>query len=350
MMMMLFSSGTLGTHFSYYTGLSAILMSGATSVGIETAHLIYCDVLNDASGSLNVRAGRFLLNAPYTPMFQLLNQNQLVYNATHYEPLAAAKPANTFDLATPVFGVSTYGTLYSIAQGLRWELAYIGGNNSDIDLADAHAFFAALDQTIYENNASIRFGCFILNGVQDVSNGGSATTMVMGQTPIGNGPTMSVPRTDRSKTGPQPMHTGTGGAVNTVVGSWTNTVTRFGVDAEVTDPWTRRFSVFAEYMKGNDDNVDSLGRKVDMLGGFVGLNAILLPEKLYAFGRFDVMKIAATDDVHQTIDAGLRYNILPNAILGAGVTITSEAVHHTLFQDALNDTTTGYRAMILFGF
>ncbi|MDP4287885.1 MAG: hypothetical protein Q8922_08095 [Bacteroidota bacterium] len=326
-MMRFFSSASLGSHFSYYAGIPVTVAHGETSIEIETIHLLYTDALADGRGTLNFQFGKFLLFAPFTPMFLLSGEDPIVYNSMHYNPLGERTTANTLYLTDPMFGVSAFGTIYTIGQGLRWQVGMVGGNNSDVDLASARAVFGSLDQTVFLQNAPARVGAFFFSGFQDVSNSAAETSSTMAGMP------------------------GMGGGTSAALANpWRNHVTRVGFDAEITDPWTKRINLFGEFMTGLDDNIDSLGTSYEMRGGFVGMNVILLPEKLFAYGRYDWMQRLTVAEDHTAIDVGLRYHFLPNVVATGGVTITKENITQTAYQMRLDQTTTTYRAGFLFGF
>ncbi len=319
-MMRFFTSASLGQHFSYYAGIPVTVANGETSVEIETIHLLYTDVLGDGRGALNFQMGKFLLFAPFTPMFLLSGDDPIVYNAMHYKPIGEKFAANDMSLTNPMFGASAFGTLYGIGQGLRWQVGMVGGNNSDVDLSTARAFFGSLDQTVFFHNAPARFGGFYFTGYQDLSSSEPGTSTAMAGMP------------------------GMGGSSGTgLLNPWHNNVTRFGGDLEIYDPWTKRFDFFAQYMACVDDNVDSLGTSYKMRGGFFGVNVILMPEKLYAYARYDWMQRLTYKNDLSAIDVGVRYHVLPNVVVTGGATIAKEV-------SLIDQTTTSIRGGFLFGF
>ncbi len=297
----LFSSASLGSHFSYFAAVPIIIANGSTSIEVEAAHLIYSDVLNDGTGSLNFRLGKFRIFSGFLKNVLLTGADPLVDT---YDPLAGKTANDLFAAADPTFGVSAYGTLYAISEGLRWEVGATGGTKSDIDLNTARAVFGSLDQTVYINNAPMRFGGFYYTGVQDI------TDTSMSATP------------------------------------WSNRVTRAGVDAEIYDPWTKRFDLFGEYSIGKDDKVDTAGGAYTMVGGFAGLNVIIVPEKFYLYGRYDWMNQKEVSDNQHQIDVGFHYHLLPNVVLTGVYTTLME----TQPPAGVDKTTTTFGAGILFGF
>ena len=305
----LFSSASLGSHFSYFTAIPVAVFSGVPTVDVEAADLIYTDALNDGTGSLNFRLGKFRFFIPYMANTMLTNPNAdpLPYA---YDPFGGKDnlvKANDLSLSEPTFGASAFGMIPGIGEGLRYDAGITGGNASDIDLNTAKAYFLSLNQTVYLNNAPVRFGGFYYGGSQDITN---TEDTLAGQ-----------------------------------LVQWTNHITREGLDLEFYDPWTKRLDFFGQYMIGKDDNVDTVGVGYNMTGGFVGLNVIVLPEKLYVYGRYDILKTKETSDEQHQIDLGLQYNILPNVFFTGVYTINKETLPQTIDQ-----TTTSIGAGFRFGF
>lgn len=282
----LFSAGSLGPHFSYFTEIPVALENGETSIEIEDFHFLYTDVLGDGLGNLNFRLGKLRLFIPFIPNTLLSNAHPLVYE---YSGLGeAGSPANDLSFAEPTFAASAFGMLPQILEGLRWEVAFTGGTKSDIDLKSSRAVFASLNQTFYINNAPFRIGAMYYGGQQDI--------------------------TDTS-VAPNP---------------WTNKVTRAGFDAEIYDPWTKRFNLFGQFLFAIDDNTDNIGTSHRMDGGFVGLNIIVFPEKFYLYGRYDYMKAKESLDIQKQKDIGFRYHFLPNVVLTGVFTVTDETLPQTI--------------------
>jgi hypothetical protein len=302
----LFSSASLGSHFSYFAAVPVKIANGKTDISVEAAHLIYSDVLSDGTGSLNFRLGKFRIFSGFLKNVLLTGADPLV---DVYNPLAG-KTANDLLVSNdPTFGVSAYGTLYAISEGLRWEVGATGGTNSDVDLNTARAVFGSLDQTLYLNNAPVRFGGFLYRGIQDITD--IQTILKVTDTAI-----------------------------------FSNHVSRAGVDAEIFDPWTKRFDFFGEYSIGKDDKVDRAGSAYNMTGGFAGVNVILFPEKFYIYGRYDWMNRKETSDNQHQIDLGFHYHLLPNVVFTGVYTVLMD----TRPPDGVDLTTTTFGAGILFGF
>jgi hypothetical protein len=310
----LFSSASLGKHFSYFAAVPVAIEDGNTSISIETANLMYTDVLNDGTGSLNLRLGKFRFLMPFQDIVMLTNPGVdpaiLVNGYDAFDGMDKLVKANDLAVGDGTFGASAFGIIPVIAEGLRWEAGVTGGNSSDIDLNTAKAYFLALDQTIFLDNAPVRFGGFFYRGSQDVTD----TSLALG---------------------------------------WTNNTTRMGVSAEFYDPWTKRLDFFGQYMLGKDDNVDTVGALHNMSGGFAGVNVIVLPEKLYVYGRYDFMTFNETPaggdktdlGSKNQIDLGIQYHLLPNVFLTGVYTIGKETAPNSTDQ-----TTTTMGAGVRFGF
>ena len=297
----LFSAGSLGSHFSYFTEIPVAISNGATTIEVNDAHLLYTDVLGDGLGNLNFRLGKLRFFIPFLPNTLLANADPLVYGY-HAVPDGRAT-ANDLSFAEPTFGASAFGMLPQLFDGLRWEVGFTGGNNSDIDLKTSRAFFASLNQTFYVNNAPLRIGAIYYGGQQDI--------------------------TDTSIS----------------ANAWSNHVTRVGVDVEIYDPWTKRFDLFGQYLFALDNNIDNANGNRNMGGGFVGLNIIIVPEKFYIYGRVDYMKAKEIADIQRQVDLGFRYHLRPNVVLTGVCTLMNETLPQTIDQSS---TTVGMG--VLFGF
>ncbi len=316
----LFASASLGSHFSFYTGLPIDYFYGAPAqINVETANLIYTDALNDGTGSLNFRLGEFRFSYPYQHEVLLANPNidPLVYT---YDPFAKASntgflvKANILSFADPNFGFSAFGMIPGVAEGLRYDVGISGGTSSDIDLHQSHALFGSLNQTIYVNNAPLRIGAFYYGGSQLITNTNPADT-------AGG---LSAPQ-------------------------WTNHSMRIGINLECYDPWTKRFDFYSQYLTGKDDNVDTSGVGYTETGGFVGVNVIIFPEKFYIFGRYDILDIKETNDNSNQIDMGFQYHFLPNVFVTGFYTITNEIIT-TAGVKTVDQTSTSGGIGLRFGF
>jgi hypothetical protein len=332
----LFTSASLGSHFSFYTGLPIDYFSGQQStINVETANLIYTDALNDGTGSLNFRLGEFRFGIPYQHQVILANQDPLIYTYSPFDGKNVTT-ANTLSFADPNFGFSAFGMIPGIAEGLRYDVGYSGGTSSDIDLKTSYAFFGSLNQTFYVNNAPLRIGAFIYRGSQDVYN-----TVHIPQFFV-------VPDSDARLPGtfdtiPRPD--------SLVTSGWTNHTSRIGFNLEFSDPWTKRLDFYSQYLIGKDDNVDTVGTGYNETGGFVGLNVIVFPEKFYVYGRYDILKVKETNDNRNQIDVGFQYHLLPNAFVTAVYTITNEKLPQSAATPtAIDQTTTSAGIGIRFGF
>lgn len=297
----LFSTGHLGPHFSYFVETPIAISAREVSVDVVTAEVLYTDVLNDGLSNLNFRIGKIGPMVAYPANVMLSSVDPLVDT---YSPIPQVdSPLNTFTLLDPMFGVSAFGLLPQVLEGLRCELGFYGGNLSDIDLASGHGIFLSLDQTVYLENAPLRFGVSYLGGAQSI-------------------------QTVRS-TGP----------------AWQNAMNRISVDLDITDPWTKRVQLSMQYVRGFDSNIDSTSTAVhsDMI--LLGTQVIILPERFYAYARLDYAEGRPLSDIHRQYDVGVRYHLLPNVVLSLGASRTIQT------QPGLNDwVTTSASCGVLFGF
>ncbi|HET9136770.1 MAG TPA: hypothetical protein VFO76_09035 [Candidatus Kapabacteria bacterium] len=296
----LFSTASLGPHFSYFAEAPIVLDKGETTIELANAHLLYTDVLNNGLGNLNFRLGKMRAFIPFIPNTLLSNSDPLIYSYSITNKIRF--PDNELNMFEPAFGVSAFGMLPQLADGLRWEVGLSGGTNNNVDFAASNAGFISANQTIYINNAPVRFGTFYYRGAQRMRVVFDSDT-------------------------------------------WYNGVSRIGVDLELLDPWTKRFDLYGQLLISTDNSIDDHGNKKNMRGGFVGVNMILMAETLYAFGRYDYLKISETNMLQTQIDIGLRWNVLPNVILTAGVTNYLEKA-----PQGVDNTITSIKTGVLFGF
>ena len=296
----LFSSASLGPHFSFFFEAPILLENGETSIELLTAQVLYTDVLNNSLGNLNLRFGKMRSFVPFIANTLFSNSDPLIYS---YSPAdGGRKVTNSLNVFEPAFGVSAFGILPQLADGLRWEVGLSGGTSNNIDFTSGNAGFFALNQTLYVQNAPLRLGAFFYYGKQQ----------------------MFLPKdSDR----------------------WFNNTSRLGIDLELHDPWTKRFNLYGQLLLAKDNFIDDHGNKRNMKGGFIGLNIILMAEKLYAFGRYDYLHVTETETTQNQIDIGLRWNLLPNVILTTGLASLSEKT-----PDQIDRTTLSLLAGILFGF
>jgi hypothetical protein len=296
----LFSAASLGPHFSYFAETPIVLENGETAIELADAHLLYTDVLNNGLGNLNFRLGKMRAFIPFIPNTLLSNSDPLIYGYSITNKIRF--PENDLNVFEPAFGVSAFGILPQVADGLRWEVGLSGGASNNVDFATSNAGFISANQTIYIDNAPLRFGAFYYRGAQRMRAVFDSDT-------------------------------------------WYNGVSRIGVDLELYDPWTKRFDLYGQLLIATDNSIDDHGNKKNMRGGFVGINMILMAETLYVFGRYDYLKISETDALRTQIDIGLRLNMLPNVILTTGVTNYLEKT-----PQGVDNTITSIKAGVLFGF
>lgn len=341
----LFSTASLGAHFSYFTEVEIGLEGNETAIGLGAFYLLYTDVLGNGSGNLNFRIGKMNLRLPFASTSFLSNTSPLFFkdqvfsksdggggggsesageeeeesgggNIVSAEGAAFAR--NDLKFADAQFAISAFGMLPQLWDGLRWELAFSTGAANEIKLRDATAVFASLNQSLPIPNTSAQIGAFFYGGKQSIVTNGY----------------LSYPRD--------------------------NNLNRIGADLEFYDPWINRLHFYAQYILGKDDNADfwDLDRRVT--GSSFGVDAILLPQKFYAFARYDKLttKLANGTKPHgggadaSQIDAGLRYHLLPNVIVTGGVTIADSKRPRQIGIVYIDEdkTTTSFTIGILLGY
>jgi hypothetical protein len=259
----LFTAGTIQKHLSYF--LAAPI--GQTSPGsfapeIETMSIMFNNLLGpDGESNLNFRMGRYRLFNTFPDNTSIVESaSYLIYDYEPVEPLQGS-----LLIAEPQWAASAYGFFPQVWNGLRYEAAVSNGTEADISLKDNQATFLMLEQTKYIDNAPFRLGVYYYGGKQLVAD------------------------------------------------STSNRLTRSGVAIEVNDPWTKRFNLTSQYMSAFDDNVGGAHQTMD--GGFVGLNALIYPEQLFAFGRYDFTQVKQTDERQNQYTVGIRFH--PAANVGA---------------------------------
>jgi len=255
----IFTAGTLGKHLSYF---AAVVVDPAEGGGyeaaVEVAHVIYNNIL--PMSNLNLKFGSFRLDLPYPVNLALSEAGYLVYEYAS-EVKANGQVEAEFSLAEPQLGVSAYGFLPQVLDGLRYEIALVNGTNVNEDIDNTPDLYFRVNQSIWINNAPFRAGILYYLGTMKGS-------------------------------------------------QQENKFNRFGFDAEVYDPWTKKVNVFFQYLTATDKIGDE-ERKMN--GGFIGANVFILPEKVAGFTRYDFMKVG--DEKTNQITIGLRYHFAPNVFL-----------------------------------
>ncbi|CUS96789.1 hypothetical protein [Candidatus Kryptobacter tengchongensis] len=255
----IFTAGTLGKHLSYF---DAVVVDPAEGGGYEAAvevvHVIYNNIL--PMSNLNLKFGSFRLDLPYPVNLALSEAGYLVYEHTS-EVKADNQVEAEFSLAEPQIGVSVYGFLPQVLDGLRYEVAIVNGTNVSEDIDNTPDLYVRLNQSIWLNNAPFRAGILYYLGKMK-------------------------------------------GSVEE------NNFNRFGFDAEIYDPWAKKVNVYFQYLTATDKVA---GQELKMNGGFIGANIFILPEKLVGFTRYDFKK--AEDVKTNQFSIGLRYHLAPNVFL-----------------------------------
>jgi len=254
------TGGTLGKHLSYF---AAVVVDPAEGGGyeaaVEVAHVIYNNIL--PMSNLNLKFGSFRLDLPYPVNLALSEAGYLVYEYAS-EVESGGETQAEFSLAEPQLGVSVYGFLPQVLDGLRYEVALVNGTNVNEDIDNTPDLYVRLNQSVWVNNAPFRAGILYYLGTMKGS-------------------------------------------------EQENKFNRFGFDFEAYDPWAKKVNVYFQYLTATDKITG--GEEKKMNGGFVGLNAFIFPEKLIGFTRYDFMK--AGDEKTNQISLGLKYHFAPNVFV-----------------------------------
>ena len=255
----IFTAGTLGKHLSYF---AAVVVDPAEGGGyeaaVEVAHVIYNNIL--PMSNLNLKFGSFRLDLPYPVNLALSEAGYLVYEYAS-EVEAGGQVQSEFSLAEPQLGISAYGFLPQVFDGLRYEIALVNGTNVNEDIDNTPDVYVRINQSVWVNNAPFRAGVLFYNG--------------------------KMKGTEQE-----------------------NKFNRFGFDAEAYDPWTKKVNVYFQYLTATDKIGDE---EKKMNGGFIGANVFILPEKLVGFTRYDFIKVGS--EKTNQFSLGLRYHLAPNVFL-----------------------------------
>jgi hypothetical protein len=283
----LFTAGDFSSRLSWYGDLTVDPGEGA---GIESFFLIY------HAGDMNFTFGKQILRTLFPIQFTLGTTD---YSAQSYDPFGdaglsttgvPAGGANTLLMEEASYAASVFGWVPDILNGFRYEVAVTSGNDG-VDLNDARALFVSADQTVYyANNAPFRLGAWYYAGKQRLY--------------------------DQDATGAW------------VFDGHNNSPWRLGVGADIYDPWMKKIDLTGQYMIANDDHIyngSSFGQQ-RMTGSFVGLTAILLPEKMYAYGRWDNKKVDELNLTDTQWTVGLKYHLVPNVYLFAETSFDSQQI------------------------
>lgn len=253
----LFTAGTIAKHLSYFLAAPiGITGPGKYSPRIETMSIMFNNLLGpDGQSNFNFRFGRFRLWNTFPDNTSLVESaDYLIYD---YNPAGGS-----LLIADPQWAASAYGFFPQILDGLRYEAALSDGTDGGASLNDNRAAFLMVEQTAYVNNAPFRLGLYYYGGKQLVANSAS------------------------------------------------DNLARAGFAVEINDPWTRRFDLSFQYMRATDNNI--AGFEQTMNGGFLGLNVLIVPEKLFIYGRYDFTRVTQTAEKENQWTGGVRYHFAAN--------------------------------------
>ena len=253
----LFTAGTISKHLSYFLAAPiGINGPGQYSPSIETMSIMFNNLAGpDGESNLNFRFGRYRLWNTFPDNTSIVESaDYLIYD---YDPAQGS-----LLIAEPQWAASVYGFFPQMLDGLRYEAAVSDGTDGGASLKSNEATFLMLEQTEYLDNAPFRLGVYYYGGKQLIANNSS------------------------------------------------DNLSRLGFAIEANDPWTKRFDLSFQYMNATDDNIG--GIKQTMNGGFVGLNVLIVPEKLFIYGRYDFTKVKETSEKQNQYTGGIRYHFAPN--------------------------------------
>jgi len=314
----LFSGGTAGDHLSYLAFLEIHVdadisaggeeetddhhgsTGGGSSVASIGTHLdvefhqffiMYNNLFSKSNtGKMNLRMGFFHLDVPFVSLRKLTSEMSpnLVY---HVSPVAGG-----FNLSKRQLGVSAFGGLGSMRLRLDYEIAFVNGTNNLLDTNEDKDLFV---RAAISRNDRLRIGMLYYKGNQN----------------IGGGSNLSVRK---------------------------DNFTRFGFDATYNLP--RGASVFAQWLKGDDDEIDWKipgNQPFEFTGGFVGAEfplSVISPDnrflrKIWFAGKFDYVDVGKQIEINDPMmnkmfltntgnekrinmyTATLRYYFQPNVIM-----------------------------------
>jgi hypothetical protein len=273
----IFSAGTLGKHLSYFFALP-VETDGLAKV--EMAYLIFNNLLNSPTSWLNIKVGLMRLDLPFAPNLALAGSDHQILTVSPVKDGVA--------LAEPQLGASVMGMFTQVLDGLRYEIGIFNGTNTEDDNNMAKDFFARVNQTIYVNNAPFRFGALLYTGKQALKGGMGAADAALSRTAF---------------------------------------------DFELYDPWTKRVNLFGQYMIGKNDDTDGTemgNQPFEFTGGFLGVNVLVIPERLTLFTKYDFLNVSKQWDLDPTVAqqygnekslssvaVGARFFFMPNVALQA---------------------------------
>lgn len=295
----IFSGGTLGKRLSYFAMYEleehGDLEDGKWVSEIETEFEQMFGVFNNIdggnTGNLNIRGGIFEMELPFSSLRALGGESipYLVYSAAPTTAALAGEGEHAgtppFSIDKPQIGVSVYGIL---PFDLQYEAAVVNGTNNEVDTNEDKDFYFRLAQHFGNH----RIGSFYYTGTANLG---------------------------------------------TNVAEQDDDFWRWGVDVSTNFLIGKtHLNLFGQYVWGKDDNISGISeadhgeeeaehqedtgprpQEFEYQGFFVEANLSIIPHKLVAMARYEVLDvdeqaaIFREDDVRRTAFQ-LRYYFKPN--------------------------------------
>ncbi|MEE9190978.1 MAG: hypothetical protein V3U16_09435 [Candidatus Neomarinimicrobiota bacterium] len=307
--------GVLGKHLSFFSsfGIEQELeveggrFKSPTSVHWEQAFFAYNNVLNSGTGLLNLRFGRFELELPYSSL-RRLSSAMAPYEVYNIRPVKGA-----VSLAAPKVGMSVYGVHSFGLSRLRYDFSVLNGTNAHFD--------TNLKKDIYGRLAWSRY---FAGSLKKVTVGGMGYFGTQNLRDLAGNPFPNEAMIEYW----EHEHEELGEEFNVHTDPENVNFNRLGVDASLDFVlFGYHLNIFGQYLIGHDDDIDMtdehmpyfvasggsddaggddhvhktmtpaseeiewLTRPFDYTGGFIGVDLILIPAKLYLSPRFDWVNI-----------------------------------------------------------
>ena len=305
--------GVLGKHLSFFSsfGIEQELeveggrFKSPTSVHWEQAFFAYNNVLSSGSGLLNFRFGRFELELPFSSL-RRLSSALAPYEVYNIRPVQGA-----VSLSAPKVGMSIYGVHSFGLSRIRYDLSVVNGANAHFD--------TNLNKDLY---ARLAWSQYFAGPLKKVTVGGLG---YFGTQNLRDLPGNPFPNEAMIEHWQKPEILGETFNVHTTPENVN--FNRLGVDASIDLVlFGYHLNFFGQYLVGHDDDIDMtdkrmpyfagggggdegggdhlhkamtsasegiewLTRPFDYTGGFVGVDLVLIPTKLYLSPRLDWVNV-----------------------------------------------------------
>ena len=305
--------GVLGKHLSFFSsfGIEQELevergrFKSPTSVHWEQAFFAYNNVLNSGSGLLNFRFGRFELELPYSSL-RRLSSALAPYEVYNIRPVQGA-----VSLSAPKVGMSIYGVHSFGLSRIRYDFSVVNGANGHFDTNTKKDLYGRLAWSQYFAGPlkKVTVGGLGYFGAQNLRD--------LPGNPFPNEAMIAYWEQEHEELGETfNVHTNPENAA----------FSRLGVDASLDLVlFGYHLNFFGQYLMGHDDDIDMTNehmpyfaggggdegggdhvdktmttasegiewvtRPFDYTGGFVGVDLVIIPTKLYLSPRFDWVNV-----------------------------------------------------------